>query len=280
MTAITLKSVFQHFKKPISFTFLLTTLENSLGLLRPLLLGFAIDALLAKELKFLFVYLAIELLLLIVATGRRLYDTRAYAGIYRSLASNLASRQRQKSVGTAVMVARADMLQELIDFYEHDLPATYYSIFGVVGGLIILTLIDVALLFACLAVLAVITIIYAISYQRIFKLNSLVNNELERRVIAIEKEQSTSIKRHFFRICKFRIQLSDNEAINFSIIGLGLMVLVAFALYFSAFVLQMSAGTIFSTLTYIVQFAEAIVILPLVFQQMVRLKEISTRFTV
>jgi hypothetical protein len=73
------------------------------------------------------------------------------------------------------------------------------------------------------------------------------------------------------------VKLSDLETLNFGIIEVILFVLAIFTLYLSASAIDATAGSIFSIVTYILEFSNGIFMLPIVFQQVIRLQEISTR---
>jgi hypothetical protein len=80
------------------------------------------------------------------------------------------------------------------------------------------------------------------------------------------------------RAGRYRIQLSDLEAINFGLSESLLFVLVMFSLLVAA-LRNPSPGEIFAVLSYVIEFAEGIYALPILFQQMIRVKEISRRLS-
>ncbi|MEM8807061.1 MAG: hypothetical protein AAGF01_13635 [Cyanobacteria bacterium P01_G01_bin.38] len=73
--------------------------------------------------------------------------------------------------------------------------------------------------------------------------------------------------------------MSNLEAINFGLSELLLFVLVIFSLFVAASGENATPGGIFAVLSYIFEFAEGIYALPLIFQQTVRINEISQRLS-
>ena len=84
-SAVTLMGLFRRFKKRISLTLFLVLGEAILDILFPLFIGFAINGLLEKDYLGVTALAVLGILSLLVGSGRRFYDTRAYAGIYRTL---------------------------------------------------------------------------------------------------------------------------------------------------------------------------------------------------
>ena len=76
---------------------------------------------------------------------------------------------------------------------------------------------------------------------------------------------------------QFEVKLSDSEAFLYGSVFLVLVAMVVFNLWFSATTMEITAGTIFSIVSYSWEFVEAAIVLPVTLQSMTRLSEITKR---
>jgi len=277
---MTLKKIFTRFKWKILGTFSLLSLENVLTVSLPFFLGLAINDLLDKSFRGLIYFVAADILRLIIGTARRVYDTRVYTTIYTVVASETVENHRQKKVGKSATITRANLVRELIDFFERDLTMGFSSLVSVLGAMVMLAIFDLWLLLGCFVALVLILIIYAFSEKRIFNLNRNYNDELENQVDIISDKPKLMVLRHFRKLARFTVKLSDLESINFGLSELVLFALAIVALIISVNGPNVTPGGIFSILSYILEFAEGIFLLPIIYQQVIRLKEISGRLNI
>ncbi len=108
------------FRVKILITWMLTIIETAMLALFPLLIGRSIDGLLAGDLAAFQQLVVVMVVLLVVATGRRVYDTRAYGAMRVAL----GQAQAHRAGGEAVSVTNARVLmgRELVDFLEKEAP--------------------------------------------------------------------------------------------------------------------------------------------------------------
>lgn len=277
MNDFSITSIFKRYKWRISFTFLLLILENVSKVVQPLVLGITINDLIDKKNDGLWLFCYIYIAGFVIGALRRYYDTRAYTYIYTHIASEIAQKQNEKNIEISAIAARSSLVKELVDFFEHDITQGFTSLISVVGALVMLFIINWWLFAGCLIAVVLIFIIYAISNTTIYNYNIGLNDELEHRINVLEKREQGGIFAHFKNIAKWMVRMSDFETLNFSIIEIILFILAIFALYVSASDVGATAGGIFSTLTYILEFSGGIFMLPIIYQQIIRLKEISSR---
>ncbi len=276
-TDYSIKAIFKRYKGKIIATFSLLTLENVFKVLQPLVLGIAINDLIASSYDGLWLFCGLYAASFVIGVIRRYVDTRAYTYIYTHVASEIIELQNSKQVSVSTIAGRTALVKELVDFFEHDITQGFTALITVVGALVMLSFFDWWLFGGCLITVILIVIIYAFSKNRIYNYNTALNDELEQRVAVLEARQHAGIFGHFKNISKFLVKLSDLETLNFGLIEIILFVLAIFALYTSASAPDASAGDIFAVLTYVLEFSGGIFMLPIIFQQIIRLKEISAR---
>ncbi|WP_339756620.1 ABC transporter six-transmembrane domain-containing protein [uncultured Winogradskyella sp.] len=272
-----IKAIFKRFKWKISITFSMLVLENIFKVLQPLVLGIAINDLINKSNDGLWMFCLLYVAGFFIGVIRRYFDTRAYTSIYTIIASEMVAIQNQKQISVSTIAARSALIKELVDFFEHDITQAFASLISVIGALIMLALFDWWIFGACLVTILLIFIIYTLSNKKIYNFNIGLNDELEHRVTLLETRAQVGIVAHFRNIARWMVKMSDLETLNFGIIEILLFVLAIFTLYVSASAAEATAGSIFSIITYILEFSNGIFMLPIVFQQLIRLKEISHR---
>ncbi len=276
-TDFSISKLFIRYKWRISITFVLLILENISKVLQPLVLGIAINDLIDTKYNGLWLFCGLYGVSFIIGVIRRFYDTRAYTYIYTNVASEIVAIQNEKKISVSSIAARSALIKELVDFFEHDITQGFTSLISVIGALVMLALFDVRIFIGCLLTIGIILIIYTLSKQKIYRYNTELNDELEHRIDVLEKRKQKGVFSHFKNISKWLVKLSDLETLNFSVIEVVLFFLAIYALYISTSVTNTTAGGIFSILTYVLEFSGGIFMLPIIVQQIIRLKEISSR---
>jgi ABC-type multidrug transport system fused ATPase/permease subunit len=272
---ITLKGLFLRFKWQITITFILLTFEAILIVLIPYAIGLSIDSLTQKEFDGIYILAFILLLLLIIGTARRLYDTRVYSKIYALISSTLIKKYKKEKRDPSIIVTRSTLVKELVDFFEHDLTEAYISLVGIVGALVMISFINIYVFLLSLGSFLLIFLIYGLSEKKIFTENANLNRELENRLNIIHG-RNIFIVPHFKKIVTSMVKLSDIESYNYIVIELLIAVLIITSLLIGVNA-DLTAGHIFSMLTYVLDFSLEVLMLPLLFQQFIRLKEITNR---
>lgn len=268
-------SIYQRYMLRISLTMCLVLAEALAFLLLPLVIGMAIDGLLAGS--YLGVWKLGFLGLGVVVSGalRRFYDTRVYAGIYVDLSTEIVEQANDNN--TSKLNARVTMLKELVEFLENQLPELMTSLVGLVGAVAILYALDFQIFLGCLLVIALMLMTFIATGKITTKFNHHYNNAMEAQVVAIEERHHKSIRSFMTQMMRWNIKLSDLETLIFSVIWLGMTMLIVFSVVEAVGDGAIQAGAVMAMVMYVFQFAEGAGMLPLYFQQFLRLQEISTR---
>ncbi|MEM8930782.1 MAG: ABC transporter six-transmembrane domain-containing protein, partial [Acidobacteriota bacterium] len=147
---IGLAEIIRAFPLRIGATCLLVLVEIVLLAFLPLLIGMAIDGLLAGRSREMFVFGAVLIALAVVMVGRRAFDTRAYGSIRVLLGATLDRRFADLPV--SAKSARLDMARELVDFLEQTMPTLLTSVVQIVVTLVVLATFDLRLAASAFAV--------------------------------------------------------------------------------------------------------------------------------
>lgn len=269
----TLAGIWNKYRLKIAGTLSLLTLERLMGVAVPFVLGVAINDLIEGSLRGVWWLVGLEFSALAIGTVRRLYDSRVYARVYSDVADSTAQRQ---DLSVSRRAARMSLARELVDFFEWDMPELLAASIGIVGALSMLIYMLPSVGGLSILVGLLVGVVFVLSRGRMFSLNTLLNNELERQVTMLESDRPFLRLRHLSRLARWRIHLSDLEASNFAIAELMLSALIIGAVVVTVKT-GLSVGEIFAVLTYLIGLADNLLVLPTTYQQSVRAQEIGGR---
>lgn len=235
------------------FVLLLVVLEAGLSVLFPLFIGYAIDDALVQTYGGAILLGGLGLVTLLIGAGRRFYDSRFYANIFRDLGAQVGDNAQET---TSAKSAHLRFLGEVVEFFENSMPEIVNSLIGLVGTLVIIITLDMPVFFGCLAMLAVVIIVYSITRKKTVRFNACYNDEQEQRVAVLSKQNRPLLRQHLSHLMKWNIKLSDLETINFSVVWLFMMAFLVLAVVGAASQGMMTYGAIFSLILYVFQFIE------------------------
>ncbi|MDO6527407.1 ABC transporter six-transmembrane domain-containing protein [Motilimonas sp. 1_MG-2023] len=271
----TIKALLGANKLLIGFTWALVLLENALIVLIPLFIGYAIDGLLQGDFHDFYVLSAILVLIVALVVARRIYDTRAFGTIRVNLGLSVAEKLAHLPISTRN--ARLDMSRELVDFLENDIPPLMTAIIQLVAAFVILTSAHVDLGLSAIVAGVLIIAVYSAAHSQFVTTNAALNNCKEQQVDVLEQGVSRSIHAYLQKINLKEIKLSDTEAIVFGLIFLLLFIFVLFNLWLATHSLTLTPGSIFTIVSYSLEFLDAAILLPITLQTWSRLSEIIQR---
>jgi ABC-type multidrug transport system fused ATPase/permease subunit len=276
-TIPSLRGLFAAYRWQILFTYGLFTLENLLVLAQPLVLGLAINGLLQSSYLGLGLFVVQHFSHVLIGTLRRMYDARAFIRIYNDLASRLVLEQRRREVDVSRVAARSALSREIVDFFERYLPVLLQGLYAVSGALVMLTFYDWRLVPWCLGLVLPLWLFNTSYARKTLRLSRSLHDELEQEVEVITDGRTAAVEGHYHRVGSWRIRLMDAEAINFSVMEVFVLGLLAVALVRSCLLPGASAGDIFAVFRYVLMFITGLDGVPMLVQQLSRLHDISRR---
>ena len=269
--------ILQH-RYRLGITYFLFLIEMAGSLLRPLFLGIAVNDLIKGSYSGLIWLCVVHLVWLVIGTFRHRLDTRTYSAIYTSMVTRFLAR-RYKQGDVSKLSAHSTLARELVDFLEFDLVYVMEAGYNILGSLLLLFLYDTSVVGVCLAILLPVTLI---SYQygrRMRKFNRMKNDELEKQVDVISSGNGHLIRQHYDNLRKWQVQISDQEAWNFGIMELLVMVVIGLSLLITNKTMgaTMEAGSLIGIYSYIQRFVSGLDTIPYTVQRLSALKDILHR---
>ncbi len=268
----------QAHKMRLGITYLLFSLEMTGSLLRPFFLGMAINDLMEHSYRGLILLSLVHFVWLVIGTIRHRYDTRTYSAIYTSLVTKFLSR-KIKSQEVSKLSAHSTLAREFVDFLEFDLVYIIEAVYNILGSMILLFFYQSSVVLLCLAILLPVMTISYFYGKKMKRLTQLKNDELEKQVNVISSGDSTAIQKHFNNLRKWQIRISDQEAWNFGMMELMVMVVIALSLLITNQVAGTTvlAGNIIGIYTYILKFVSGLDTIPYTVQRITALNDITQR---
>lgn len=269
-----MQTLLKRFAGRYTLTVLLVVLEATGWVFFPLVIGRAINSVLADSVRGLYELAGLGIVAMGIAVLRRVVDSRAYAVIYTTLGEEMVARDAESS--TSTRTARLGMLKEIVEFLENSLPELIVSVVGLAGTVLILSALNFRIFVGCLIVIGVTVTIYALTGRLTTRYNEGLNNEHERRVDIVHSGNPARVARHLRRMMRWNIRLSDLEAANFGVNWLFMVALMVYSVSAAA-EQTVEYGTVFAVVMYVFEFMESMMMLPFYYQEWLRLREISGR---
>lgn len=272
---ISLINIISANKLAVATNLVINTIEIALLALVPLFIGFAIDSLLANEFSDFYLLIVILISLIAMSVLRRVFDTRAYGHIRVKVLTELA--EKNKSLAVSTLNARLSMGRELVDFLEESIPELLNATVQFSVSIIVLYFFDPILALAAFIASLLMMAIYSLFHRGFYALNGTLNKQTERQVSVLETKSPSQLLTHLTRLKRLEIKISDREAILYGSVFFVLLSVVAFNLWFATLTGEISAGKIFSIVSYSWEFVGAAIVLPITLQSWSRLSEITAR---
>jgi ABC-type multidrug transport system fused ATPase/permease subunit len=273
-----LKNIILENKNKLIITYFLFSLEMGAALLKPYFLGEAINDLLKGNYLWLMVFLLVHLAWLIVGMLRMRYDTRTYSTIYNKLIISYLGRQKTEE-NVSKLSALSTLSREYTDFLEYDLIYILEAFYNIFGSLFLIYFYDKHVIFVCIIVLIPILFLSRFYGNKMGILTQNKNDELEKQVEVIATFNATEIKKHYDLLRKWQIKISDQQAFNFGIMEIFVMILLGVSLVISTkFNAQtLDAGEIIGFYFYIMKFTSGLDTIPYITEKYATLKDITER---
>lgn len=260
------------YRRRIALSLLLAMAEAGGQVVLPFLIGIALDDYLGGSYRGLALLASVGLVTMLLAVTRRIHDARLYARIYQKIAAEALQRE----AGLSGKTARLNMLREVVDFLEYSMPMLIANLSAFVGTLVFLAALSVPVFVGALIMSVLIVAIYAATTRRTVALNRGYNDEYERQVDVLRRNDNARVRRHVGLLNSWSIKLSDVDTINYA---LSMTLTIALQVFAIVTITHqgMEEGAVLSVVLYVFEFSATAPYLPDSWQEYLRLREILQR---
>lgn len=273
-----LRQIMKQHRYRLILTYILFSIELLGNLMRPFFLGIAVNDLIKGSYGGLILLSVVHFSWLIVGTIRHRLDTRTYSAIYTSLVTKFLARRYNKS-DVSKLSAHSTLAREFVDFLEFDLAYVMEAVFSLVGSLLLLFYYDISVVLVCLSILLPVIGLSYLYGKKMNKLNRQKNDELEKQVDVISTGNSHLIRQHYDNLRKWQIRISDQEAWNFGVMEIMVMVVIGASLLITNKTAGtgIEAGSLIGIYSYIQRFVSGLDTIPYTVQRLSSLSDITRR---
>jgi ABC-type multidrug transport system fused ATPase/permease subunit len=205
-------------------------------------------------------------------------DTRTYTAIYTSLVTKFLARRYNKS-DVSKLSAHSTLAREFVNFLEFDMAYVAEAVFSLVGSLLLLFYYDSSVVLLCLGILLPVIGLSYLYGKRMKKLNLQKNDELEKQVDIITTGNNHLIRQHYDNLRKWQIRISDQEAWNFGLMEILVMVVIGLSLLIANKTIGtgIEAGSLIGIYSYIQRFVSGLDTIPYTVERLSSLSDITRR---
>jgi ABC-type multidrug transport system fused ATPase/permease subunit len=198
--------------------------------------------------------------------------------MYTTLVTKFLNR-KYGDAEVSKLSAHSTLSRELVDFLEHDLAYMIEAFYNIVGSLVLLYFYESNVVFICFSILIPVIFISYFYGKKMRVLNRMKNDELEKQVSVIAMGNKGFIGKHYEKLRKLQVKISDKEALNFGIIELMVMIVIGCSLLVSSrmFGTMVLAGNLIGIYNYILKFVSGLDTIPYAVQRFALLKDIIKR---
>jgi ABC-type multidrug transport system fused ATPase/permease subunit len=273
-----LRQIMLQHRYRLVLTYILFSIEMLGNLLRPFFLGLAVNDLTKGSYKGLILLSVVHFGWLIIGIIRHRLDTRTYTAVYTALVTKFLSRRYQRSE-VSKLSAHSTLAREFVDFLEFDLAYVVEAFYSIIGSLLLLFIYDTSVVLVCLGILLPVIGFSYFYGKKMKKLNTEKNDELEKQVDIISTGNNHLILQHYTNLRKWNIRISDQEAWNFGIMEIMVMVVIGLSLLITNKTAGtgIEAGSLIGIYSYIQRFVSGLDTIPYTVQRLSSLNDITRR---
>jgi ABC-type multidrug transport system fused ATPase/permease subunit len=156
------------------------------------------------------------------------------------------------------------------------------AIYNIFGSLLLLFLYDSSVVLVCLGILLPVTALSYLYGKKMKKLNRLKNDELEKQVDIISTGNSRVIRQHYDNLMKWQIRISDQEAWNFGVMEVFVMLVIGLSLLITNKTAGagIEAGSLIGIYSYIQRFVTGLDTIPYTVERFTSLHDITRRIEI
>lgn len=282
MTKVTLvKKIFLNNKLGISLTYGLFALEIGGSVVKPLLLGYAIDGVIEGKYDALINLCIVQVVWMFISVLRMRMDTRVYSKIYTSIVTTFINKN-YKAEEVSKLSARSTLAHEIVNFFEYDLGYVLSSASNLIGAIIMIYFYNTNVFWTCMLLSIPVIVISYLFSKRIKILNRNYNDEYEKQVDIISSGNKADIAVHYDNMRKWQIKLSDRESFNFGYLEIISIILVAATLLIvkNTATVVVTTGMIVGIYNYILKFVGGLESIPHLLQRITNLSDILSRIEI
>jgi len=272
-----LKQLFTENWGKILLSYLLFSVQSILMVIYPKVLGDTIDHLLLKDYTYM-LYLGLTFSgLMLFDYISKIYDTKVFSKIYRRFASRETHKQLENGVETTKINGRITLMGSIVNFFERDMLTILHAIFGLLGSLYFISLVDVTMVWFLIGSGVLTLLATAYFMPTLTRLTMESNDITEDQTEVIDTRRISLVNNLLRKRQKLMVSMSNVDA-KFSVsIQIIAYATVTGLLTFYVMNNNVTVGGAFSTYRYLFDFCVAVTYIPHVITSFINIKDVIKR---
>lgn len=272
-----LNSILKENKLPIALIYLINIFEEIFGLFIPSVVGLLINTFISGKgyghFAFIFTYIGWQGL----ATIRKIKDTQIYTKIFNQICLKMIVDSKSNVSELSIINARIELIKQIISFIETDFPFFVRSLVSIIGSAILLFYINPKLLLISIIIIIPSFFFNYFYSKRIGKITLDINNQYEKQVKILQTNNLIRIKDYFENLRLKSINKSNQEAYNFGIIEIFVMVMIFTSVFVICQTEKTKIGDIVAGYGIILRFGYGFDFIPYITTKLVNVRDILVR---
>jgi ABC-type multidrug transport system fused ATPase/permease subunit len=211
------------------------------------------------------------------ATYRRIKDTVTFTKIFNQVTLRVIDDHQQKGISTTKINARVELMKQVVEFFEVDMPFLVKSIISVIGSCILLYFYNFKLLFVSVIIILPSFVINYFYSKKIIKATEKINDQYEKQIDIIHNGKRDEQVFYFTKLRELNIKKSTLEASNFGILEIFVFIMITASVYIICKTESLSYGSIVASYGIILRLAYGFDFIPHTTTRLATLKDISNR---
>lgn len=247
-----------------------------LFLFEPYVLGKMIDGLLVHQYGWLLTFILIEFIANLFMYKRMVFDTKIFTNIHNSIIFKYL--KSDKNSETSAKIARTEMAGNILNFFESDIHFFIMALLSSIGCIFFIFLQDIWTgLVVTLCVIPIVVIVKTF-YRKIAQSTKVGYNQYENKIDILTEGNESKIETFFKRRRKILISGSTLQGKNwFSFNSTKTIFLVLALVIFTNGNTNLTQGQAVSMYSYINQFLNSLVSIPVAMETFTRIKDVINR---
>ena len=272
--------VFIENKIQIIRVYLICTFAGLLYMLQPYVLGRMIDGAVINEYKYVFLFLFVEILIIVFGYIRRYYDTVVFSSIYNNIVlSYIKDSEGSKDISPSIQNARVEMVSDIVIFLENLVPHAINSIVTILISVMYIITVGGSISIYLIPYFLIVILIFTYLRNPLKKANRIKNSNFERQVHKISTKSVSIVFNYFIRQRKIKIRQAVLTAKSYVFVDSVSLILVSFMTVFYILQEDKTPGNILAFYQYAVRLTLSINILPSIINTIHNINDVVSRLT-
>jgi ABC-type multidrug transport system fused ATPase/permease subunit len=251
--------------------YLYVIFAQALYLLEPFLLGKAIDGLISGSYHYLSILLVVFLAENVFMYRRMVYDTKVYVDMYNDIVFDYLRRDKDSDASSKI--ARTEMANNIIGFFENELHFFVMSIMSVIGSLYFIFLGSIMTGIVVVTCVPVIAFIVYCLYKKIAKATRIGNSHYEQKIGIMSMNDMTITESFFKRRKRVIVSQSTLQAKHWASLNSTKSIFLILAIIVFTRSADLTQGQAVSMFAYINQFLISLMSIPIGVETYTRVRD-------